>query len=129
MKIKFKSRHLKCNLIFGIFWIIFFILGTILQDELHWMDFGYLVIAVLYLGLYFYQRGNQYLIIENGSIKFNRPFGSKLDLTEVKAIRKFAGDYILKSDKKDFTINTQLIEPESLAILNSELNKMGVEWI
>ena len=129
MKIKFKSRHLKFNLIFGIFWIIFFILGTILQDELHWMDFGYLVIAVLYLGLYFYQRGNQYLIIENGFIKFNRPFGSKLDLTEVKAIRKFAGDYILKSDKKDFTITTQLIEPESLAILNSELNKLGVEWI
>ena len=93
------------------------------------MDFGYLVISVLYLGLYFYQRENQYLILENGYIKYNRPFGSKLDLSEVKAIRKFAGDYILKSDNKDFTIDTQLIDPESLVNLNTELNKLEVDWI
>jgi len=129
MKIKFKNRFIKFNLIFGILWIFFFILATFFKDELNWMDFGYLVISVLYLGLYFYQRENQYLILENGYIKYNRPFGSKLDLSEVKAIRKFAGDYILKSDNKDFTIDTQLIDPESLVNLNTELNKLEVDWI
>ena len=129
MKIKFKNRHLKFNLIFGIFWIFFFILATFFKDELHWMDFGYLVISVLYLGLYFYQRENQYLIIENGYIKYNRPFGSKFDLSEVTAIRKFAGDYILKSDNKDFTINTQMVDPDSMSALNTELEKLNVEWI
>ena len=84
--------------------------------------------SVLYLGLYFYQKENQYLVIENGFIKYNRPFGSKLDLSEVKAIRKFAGDYILKSDNKDFTIDTQLVAPESLVALKAELNKLEVDW-
>lgn len=128
MKIKFKSRHIKFNLIFGIFWIIFFILGVFVKEETHWIDYGYLLMSVLYLGLYFYQKENQYLVIENGFIKYNRPFGSKLDLSEVKAIRKFAGDYILKSDNKDFTIDTQLVDPDSLVALNAELNKLEVDW-
>lgn len=129
MKIKYKSRNVKINLIFGIFWIIFFILGIFLRDELHWIDYGYLVMAVLYLSLYFYQREKQYLLIENGFIKYNTLYGRKLNLSEIKAIRKFAGDYILKSDEKDFKIDTQVIDPDSLAILNSELNKLEVDWI
>lgn len=85
--------------------------------------------SVLYLGLYFYQRENQYLLIENGFIKYNTLYGRKLDLSEIKAIRKFAGDYVLKSDKKDFKIDTQVIDPDSLVHLNAELNKLEVDWI
>lgn len=129
MKFKYKNRHIKINLILGILWIIFFILAVFVKDDPHWVDYGYLLMSVLYLCLYFYQRANQYLIFENGFIKYNRPFASQFDLSEITSIRKFAGDYILKSAKKDFTINTQLIEPESLADLNTELNKLEVEWI
>jgi len=36
------------------------------------------------------------LTIENGIINVNGPFGKKLNLTEIKRIKKFAGDYIRK---------------------------------
>jgi len=58
----------------------------------------------------------------------NGPFGKKLILTEIKRIKKFAGDYILKTDEKELTINTQIIDPNSLAELNAELKKLNVEW-
>ena len=54
--------------------------------------------------------------------------GKKLNLTEIKRIKKFAGDYILKTDKSELTINTQIIDPNSLAELNAELEKLNVEW-
>jgi hypothetical protein len=82
----------------------------------------------MYLGLYFYQRNYKYLTIENGIINLNGPFGKKINLTEIKRIKKFAGDYIIKTDKKELTINTQIIDPSSLAKLNAELEKLNVEW-
>jgi hypothetical protein len=66
--------------------------------------------------------------IENGIINVNGPFGKKLNLNEVKRIKKFAGDFILKTDNKEMTINTQIIEPTSLSELNEELEKLDVEW-
>lgn len=53
----------------------------------------------------------------------NHYFGKKIDLKEVKQFRSFAGDYIFKTEKSKLTINTQLIEEESLKELNMELEK------
>ena len=66
--------------------------------------------------------------IKDGIIKVSSPFGKSINLNEVKRIRKFAGDYILKTDKRELTINTQLIDPISLEDLNAELKKLNVEW-
>ena len=55
-------------------------------------------------------------------------FWKKLNLNELKWIKKFAGDYILKTDEKELAINTQIINPSLLAELNAELEKLNVEW-
>ena len=51
-----------------------------------------------------------------------------MNLNEIKRIRHFAGDYILKSDNKELTINIQLIDEESLLELKTELKKLNAEW-
>ncbi|WP_321286696.1 hypothetical protein [uncultured Sunxiuqinia sp.] len=53
----------------------------------------------------------------------NESFGKKLNLTRIKRIKKFAGDYILKTDNTELSTNTQIIAPNSLAELNAEWNK------
>jgi hypothetical protein len=128
MRIAYKRRNLNINLISGIVWLIFGLLSLNYSEENRWTDYGYLVFGILYLILYFYQRRNKYLTIENGILKINGSFGKKINLNEIKQIKKFAGDYILKSDKKKLTINTQIIEPNSLVELNAELEKLNVEW-
>ena len=65
---------------------------------------------------------------ENGEIKVNGPLGKKLNLTDIKRIKKFAGDYIIKTDKKELTINTQVIEPNLLAELNKIVEKLDIQW-
>lgn len=82
----------------------------------------------MYLIRYFYQRDNKYLTIENGLMKENGPFGKKIKLTDINQIEKYAGDYILKIKKTKLTINTELIDPNSLAELKKELDKLVVEW-
>ena len=128
MEIKYKKKHLNVNLIFGLVWLIWFFVGVFGKEKPNWTDYGWIVISLMYLGTYFYQKNYKYLTIENGIINVNGPFGKKLILTEIKRIKKFAGDYILKTDEKELTINTQIIDPNSLAELNAELEKLNVEW-
>ena len=40
-----------------------------------WTDYGYLVIGILYVGHYLYDLKNQYLTIENGTIRKNGLYG------------------------------------------------------
>ncbi|UMB52639.1 hypothetical protein MKD41_09855 [Lutibacter sp. A64] len=128
MNIKYKKRHLKINLIFGIVWLIFGLLSIFTKEKTYWTDYGYIVISILYLLTYFYQKQYKYITIENGILKINGAFGKKINLSEVKQIKKFAGDYILKTNKKELTINTQIIDPDSLIELNTELEKLNVKW-
>ena len=96
MKIRYPKRRLKYNLIFGSLFSIFGITAFIIDPD-NFVNFGYLIIGLLYLGLYFFENSKQYLTIENGIItKHNlRPKSLKLD--EIIHIKNFAGDYVLKT--------------------------------
>ncbi len=123
MKIKFKKKRLIVNLVLGLVWIILGTVSVVTNDKIRWTDYGYLVIGILYVGHYLYDLANQYLTIENGTIRKNGlyGFGKKIDLSEINWIKKFAGDYTLKTEKKELKINTELIDKDSLTELNKIL--------
>lgn len=128
MKIAYKKRQLNVNLILGLVWLTWFFIGILTKEEPGWIDYGWILISLMYLGLYFYQKTYKYVSIENGIINVNGPLGKKLNLNEIKRIKKFAGDYILKTDKNELTINTKIIDPNSQTELDAELEKLNVEW-
>lgn len=128
MKIDYKKRQQILSLVLGSLCLLWFFLGVAVKEDSHWTDYGWLFIALLHLGVYFYRRKYAYLIIENGRITVNGPLGKSMELSEIKRIKKFAGDYILKADNKELSFSTQLIAPNSLTRLNSELEKLNVEW-
>ncbi|MCM2302310.1 MAG: hypothetical protein NDI80_06785 [Flavobacteriaceae bacterium] len=136
IKIKYYKERFKSNLRIGLLFlsigviliIISFFIAELKNISLKSIGFGQIGSGIFILILYNYELNKQYLIIENGIIKQNWPFGKKLNLTEIKQIKKFAGDYILKTDKKELTINTQIIDKKSLVDLNAELEKLNVEW-
>jgi hypothetical protein len=128
MKIRYKKKRLKLYLIMIIFWLIFGAFNLIFNDFGKWTTYTWLGISLTYIAIYSFDYFNQYLTINNNVIKENHLFGKKINLTEIKRIKKFAGDYIIKTDKTELTINTQIIDPTSLADLNTELEKLNVEW-
>lgn len=129
MKIAYKKRHLNINLIMGIVWGVWFGVQFFTDEIIKWFDFGWLFISLFYLGMYAYQKHYQYLNIENGTLKVNGPFGKKVDIDQIRRIKKFAGDYILKTDSKELTINTQIIDPNSMTDLDATLHQLDVDWI
>ncbi|MEX2349836.1 MAG: hypothetical protein WD554_03060 [Flavobacteriaceae bacterium] len=47
-------------------------------------------------------------------------------MSEVIWIKKFAGEYILKTEKDEMTINTEVIDENSLTELNRLLEKLNL---
>ena len=128
MKIKFKKKRLLSNLILGLLWIGFGTLSLLSDDEIRWTDYGYLVIGFLYVGHYLYDLTIQYLTIENETIRKNGlyGFGKKINLNEIYWIKKYAGDYTLKTEQRELKINTQLIDKTSLTELNTILKELNL---
>lgn len=124
MKIRYTKKRLRGILIIGLLWLALSIAKGVLNTFDHWTDFFFILMAVLYLGQYFYEWRNQYLTIDSEFIKVNSSFGKKIRLSEISWIKKFAGDYILKTATKELTINTQIIDKVSLNELNEILAKL-----
>ena len=128
MKIRFKKNRLYINLILGLVWTGLGVFSLLEDESLRWTDYGYLVAGILYLGHYLYDLNNQYLTIENGSIRKNvlYGFGKKINVNEINRIEKYAGDYIIRTLEKELKINTGLIEEKSFEEFNEILKKLNL---
>ena len=52
-----------------------------------------------------------------------------MDLSDIKSIKHFAGEYILRTEKRKMTITIDVIDKSSLLDLTTELKKLDVKWI
>lgn len=128
IKIPYKTKQVRINLILGILWILNGVVQIYLSERNSWPEYFWLFFGVFYLTIYFYQKKRKYISIENGVVKQNWPFGKSIKLSEIKIIRHFSGDFILKSDKKKLTIHINFIDEESLIHLKEVLKSLDVEW-
>lgn len=134
MKIRYKKRRVRTNLVLALVWlgfsIIYLLIDNVESRESSWIKYGWLIISLAYFALYAYQHYYQYAVLVNGVLKVNDPFfGKEINLSDIKKIRYFAGDYIVKGEDKELTISTEIIDPDSLTELVAELEKLeDVEW-
>ena len=127
MKILYSKKRRKYDLFYTIFCLLIGILSLFFSETNHM--FLYLYMPLGLISLYRYIKVKYYLIIEKGVLKQNYIFGKKIDLSEIKSIKHFAGDYILRTDKRKLTINISWVDQSSLLNLTTELKKLDVKWI
>lgn len=128
MRFNYSRKHLNIQLILGLVWLVWFGFKWLAETDLKWIDYGWLLISLTYLGVYIYLRQHGYLSIANGELGINSPLDKSLRLEDIREIRRFAGDYILKTGTKKLTINTQVLDRESLKQLDAVLAELPAEW-
>lgn len=123
MKIQYLNikKRLRNNLIMGFGLLIWSIILIFLPESDKIKVLGFLVISLGYFGLYLYLRKSPYLTIENDLIYKNSLFSSKIALSEIKSIDKKINRIIIVTDNSILSIDTQLIDKESLAELKAIL--------
>ena len=128
MKIPFKKRHLNSNLFYGFF---FMIMGLIVlkSNQNPWHAILCVLLPILYVAKYFLLKYYKYLTLDKGVLKVNNLFGKQIKMDEINQIEKYAGKYLIKTDRKKLSIDTHLIEKKSLIALNAELKNLNIAWI
>ena len=127
MKILYSKKKRKIDLFQGLFWILLGVLGLLFSNRKNVFFYLYFIMGLIHIYLYF--KVKYYLSIENNIIKQNYIFGKKMDLSEIKTIKHFAGEYILRTYKRKMTINISWVDQSSLLDLTTELKKLDVKWI
>lgn len=133
-KIRYSKERLRRNLRMGKFFLILGIITILLSLVLEeWQGIPIQSIGVGQLGggillfiVYYFENKKQYLTLKNGELIKNTLFPKKIKLTEVESIKEFAGDLKLMIDNREFVIDTQIIEPNSLVELKKELKNFNL---
>ena len=127
MKILYSKERRKYDLFYTIFCLLIGMLSLFFSETNHM--FFYLYMPLGLISLYRYIKVKYYLIVEKGVLKQNYIFGKKIDLSEIKSIKHFAGEYILRTDKRKMTINISWVDQSSLLDLKDELKKLDAQWV
>ena len=127
MKILYSKKRRKYDLFYTIFCLLIGILSLFFSETNH--IFIYLYMPLGLISLYRYIKVKYYLIIEKGVLKQNYIFGKKMDLSEIKSIKHFAGEYILRTGTRKMRIDIGSIEKSSLVDLKGELKKLDALWV
>jgi hypothetical protein len=127
LKILYSKKKRKYDLFQGIFWILLFAIGVLFSDRKN--VFFYLNLIIGLVHIYLYLKVKYYLIIEKDVLKQNYIFGKKMELSEIKSIKHFAGEYILRTDTRKMRIDIGSIDQSSLLDLKGELKKLDIQWI
>ena len=127
MKILYSKKRRKNDLFYTIFCLLMGIFSFFLSDTNQILF--YLLMSLGLISLYHYIKVKYYLTLENNEIKQNYIFGKKIKLSEIKSIKHFAGEYILRTDTRKMTINTSWIDQSSLEDLKGELIKLDAQWV
>ena len=88
----------------------------------------YAVFSFLNTLFYLTQYFNQCLTLENNFIEQNFSFGKKVNISEIKEIKRFAEDYLLKTDQTTLTIDTTIIAGDSLKKSTIALDELKLVW-
>lgn len=129
LKIKYSEKRRKFCFVFSMVWFFLILAQFLASKQVHWFDYIMPILGFLTTFFYALQYYCPYLIIQNGMLMTELPFGKKIFLNDVIQIKSFAGDIILKGKYNEVRIITELMDPNEVARLKEELKKLNVAWI
>lgn len=91
------------------------------NNTLQSIGVGQVAAGIFMYIIYYFENKKQYLTFKNGVLIKHTLFPKKIKLTEIISIKEFAGDIKLITEKEEFVIDTQIVDPNSLLVLKDEL--------
>ena len=115
------------TLISSILWGIFAVNG-IWKGEMNTFEYLALFCSIAYLLYFLFEKKEYYLTIKNGILQTGKLLKKKIKLSEIERIIEKENKIILKNNKSELTIETEIIDSQSLSELKNELKKLNIEW-
>lgn len=126
IKLKYNIKNQRYYIIVGGLFILLAGIELIASNEIRYFN---ITLALLYIAPYFYHKKVPFLTIQKGVLKQNWWFGKSIDSKDINEIKYFAGEYIIRSQKKELRIDTHIIDPRDQPLLTDFLRTHQDKWV
>ncbi|MDO7619835.1 MAG: hypothetical protein MUQ80_05885 [Flavobacteriaceae bacterium] len=126
IKLRYNIKNQRYFIIAGGLFILLAGIELIASNEIRYFN---ITLALLYIAPYFYHKKVPFLTIQKGVFKQNWWFGKSIDSKDINEIKYFAGEYIIRSQKKELRIDTHIIDPRDQPLLTDFLRTHQDKWV
>lgn len=126
IKLRYNIENQRYYIIVGGLFILLAGIELIASNEIRYFN---ITLALLYIAPYFYHKKVPFLTIQKGVLKQNWWFGKSIDSKDINEIKYFAGEYIIRSQKKELRIDTHIIDPRDQPHLTDFLRTHQDKWV
>ena len=126
IKLRYNIKNQRYYIIAGGLFILLAGIELIASNEIRYFN---ITLALLYIAPYFYHKKVPFLTIQKGVLKQNWWFGKSIDSKDINEIKYFAGEYIIRSQKKELRIDTYIIDPRDQPLLTDFLRTHQDKWV
>ncbi|MDO7628101.1 MAG: hypothetical protein MUQ46_02350 [Flavobacteriaceae bacterium] len=126
IKLRYNIKNQRYFIIAGGLFILLAGIELIASNEIRYFN---ITLALLYIAPYFYHKKVPFLTIQKGVLKQNWWFGKSIDSKDINEIKYFAGEYIIRSQKKELRIDTHIIDPRDQPLLTDFLRTHQDKWV
>jgi len=126
IKLRYNIKNQCYFIIAGGLFILLAGIELIASNEIRYFN---ITLALLYIAPYFYHKKVPFLTIQKGVLKQNWWFGKSIDSKDINEIKYFAGEYIIRSQKKELRIDTHIIDPRDQPLLTDFLRTHQDKWV
>ncbi|MBT5393548.1 MAG: hypothetical protein P8H54_00980 [Flavobacteriaceae bacterium] len=126
IKLRYNIKNQRYYIIAGGLFILLAGIELIASNEIRYFN---ITLALLYIAPYFYHKKVPFLTIQKGVFKQNWWFGKSIDSKDINEIKYFAGEYIIRSQKKELRIDTHIIDPRDQPLLTDFLRTHQDKWV
>ena len=126
IKSRYSIKNQRYYIIAGGLFILLAGIELIASNEIRYFN---ITLALLYIAPYFYHKKVPFLTIQKGVFKQNWWFGKSIDSKDINEIKYFAGEYIIRSQKKELRIDTHIIDPRDQPLLTDFLRTHQDKWV
>ncbi|MFL1896071.1 hypothetical protein ACJRPK_10235 [Aquimarina sp. 2-A2] len=126
MKILYKSRLLRNNLITGVFFTLLGIIGFVLHTSN--LFSSYLVaMGVIYIIVYAVMKSKGYISIVDGVFTKNTGFFKQINVKDIQKVRMFKDSYRIDSPEKTITLYKSSIHHNSELVLQDFFKQLQLD--
>jgi len=126
IKLRYNIKNQRYFIIAGGLFILLAGIELIASNEIRYFN---ITLALLYIAPYFYHKKVPFLTIQKGVFKQNWWFGKSIDSKDINEIKYFAGEYIIRSQKKELRIDTHIINPRDQPLITDFLRTHQDKWV
>ena len=128
LTIRYSKRQQRIWGVQALAWTILAIL-YFAGEKVTWTDYGFGILALAYIGAFFWFRYLPYASLESGTLTEHSFRKKRIDLSKLITLKTFAGDLILQSPKQKIKLNLGIMKPADKEKLMTALEPFAPEYL